>query len=282
MIQRHIPRQRYMGRGIRELFQNVIQPTRRVMAGIKNLSIPSPVTSTWKAIQKTAAKITNIGYPIIYVQYLWDWYWGLWDWIKETGYTSPELESELALFMESLESGPHSERNKTILTKILDMNKRYQQLNETPAQSAFNRILKVTTLNVMRNPNISGEQLAKAELALARLWKAYHGSPADHINPDSVESEFSITEPVPLTTRFTQATALPSTVLSSIPFINDPPGKYQPSYEPVVYPRFEEWYRDSHGRKTSAARQSQRSTRAGISKLGRRKRGARRRIRAKY
>lgn len=133
------------------------------------LGIPNPLPII-------GALATAVGQPIMYIRQIWDAFTSTWETIKEAAYNLPDLEIELALFIEQSEGGAQADLKKQILYQILDMNRRYLQLNTTAAKRAFNQIIHITTINSIRNPRKASEYLAKAELDLAKLFRAYLGS----------------------------------------------------------------------------------------------------------
>lgn len=172
----------------------------------------------------------------------------------------PPLENELALFIEQSKAGPTADRNKAILARILDMNRRYYKLNETPAQAAFNRITHIVALNSMRAPTKAQEYLAQAELDLARLWRAqYSGDPLEQDDwaitraakkvwsaiageptddqraaaaADDLAHERAVIEPYSITETYAREMSRPTALLRQVAFPADP--RFLPAYEKVV------------------------------------------------
>lgn len=103
--------------------------------------------------------------------------------MRSTVFDLPPLEPEIQAFVANTRP-EHEPRNKQILTKILDINRRYQPLNTTPAQAAFNRVLHTTALNAMRNPDKAAQYLGEAEITLAKLYRDYLGSRSSLTNQE--------------------------------------------------------------------------------------------------
>jgi hypothetical protein len=151
--------------------------------------------------------------------------------ISENLYGLPPIEPELVQFLSELESPNIEKRNKAILTKLLEMNTRYLSLNTTPAKDAYNKIMHITTLNVLRNPERAPEYLGQAEITNAKLLKEYLGSESNHsergwlnYNPlyttaDAIllKSGITLEEPTSLSAIARDVDKLPSSLLYKIP-----------------------------------------------------------------
>jgi hypothetical protein len=74
------------------------------------------------------------------------------------------------------QTGPNQELYKSIVARLVDVNRRYIQLNTTPAKRAFNRIIHITAINSIRDPPKAMQHIAKAETDLGQLYQIYLGS----------------------------------------------------------------------------------------------------------
>lgn len=235
------------------------------------------IVDTLKYIGKASGKFWNplktlmtatyaIAQPWVYTKtILADWL-DLVKWASQYGRDLPDIAPELSLFIEQSESGPSTirPRNKAILARLVDMNKRYLQLNTTPAKDAYNRVMAVTVLNTVRNPDKAADYMASAEMDLATLFREYLGGsrseqPAplmppvaslsynigkavyDYVRPThatTVYNKYSVTEPHDITRRYEREDALPSSVVSRVPFPDaQTSGQYLPTYAKHEYER---------------------------------------------
>jgi hypothetical protein len=140
----------------------------RAVKGLKNLS---PTRAVGQLLTTTQA--------FVYGQAAYRGFMEMIAGLRSYGNELPDLAPELSLFLQESEKGPNMERNKAIMARILDMNRRYLQLNTTEGKYNFNRIMHTTVLNVTRNPDKAGDYLARAEMDLAKLFRAYLGSPEE-------------------------------------------------------------------------------------------------------
>ena len=163
----------------------------------------------------------------------------------------PDLRPELDLFIaRSQTTGPHQDLYKQILYKLLDMNRRYLQLNTVPgAKRQFTRIMHVTALNSIRDPQKAMEYLGHAELDLAKLYQDHLGSPRDlskrtwaewadetFVKPD-VSSKYRLEYLGNTRARAAADANLPTAILYDTPFPDaDVSGRYVPPYLKAPHP----------------------------------------------
>src|SRR5678809_844391 len=210
----------------------------------------------WNPVKTGLSSLINASLPLVATQSLLSQWLDLIKWARNYGKDLPDLEPELNLFIEQSEEGPTSQRNKAILAKLLDMNRRYLQLNTTKAKDAFNRVMAVTTLNSIRNPTKATDYIAAAELDLAILFREYlgsksdsevaaeqqewwpsralkyaYGSIVDNSTAANVAHRYDVREPYSITERYNKEEQLPSTTLYKIPFPDaKTSGQYVPEY----------------------------------------------------
>lgn len=167
----------------------------------------------------------------------------------------PPIQNELNLFISMADQpGGQQDLYKQIIYKLVDMNRRYLQLNTTKAKNAFNRIMHVTTLNSVRKPTKAMEHIARAELDLGRLWQAYLGSDRGkpeltsrredtydlsslkQVEHSDVASKYYIEHPINIAAKAAAESHLPSSVLYNIPFPDYKySGRFVPGYEKQEY-----------------------------------------------
>lgn len=168
--------------------QLLLEHNRRKRGGsLRDYIMKAPGT-IWSMTKGLASLTKNMGTtvmkysaPYVYMKSaLHDWL-DLINWARNYGKDLPDLAPELSLFIEQSESGPSTTqtRNKAIIARLVDMNKRYLQLNTTPAKDAFNRVMATTTLNSIRNPSKASDYIAEAELDLGTLFRDILGSSQD-------------------------------------------------------------------------------------------------------
>lgn len=132
-----------------------------------------------KALTKVGQMAYGVTLPISGLLNIADLAKGIASDVTSIGESLPEIEPELNLFVSQAEdtTNPNHRRNQQILTRLSDLVRRYITLNETPAQEAFNRIIHVTAINVVRDPQEASSHLAKAELDLGKLNRRFRSSP---------------------------------------------------------------------------------------------------------
>lgn len=234
-------------------------------------SMANPRTGIVPGLLATAY---NVSAPWTYMKALFQDWLGLINWARAYGKELPDIKPELSLFIESSETGPSmiQTRNKAIITKLVDLNKRYLQLNTTPVKDTYNRIMATTVLNSIRAPDKASDYIAEAELDLGKLfrdtlgsnkdskepisWKRYIATlPAiagkalynrfepqavhDYFNPTlaaQVYDKYSVVEPHNIVTKHDREASLPSSIIGRVGFPDEQTsGRYVPQYEKQQY-----------------------------------------------
>lgn len=232
-----------------------------------------------QSIAGTAESLYKISTPWVYMKSLFGDWIDIINWARAYGKELPDITPELNLFIEQSENGTTSVqmRNKAIITRLVDMNRRYLQLNTTPAKDAFNRVMATTTINSIRAPDKASEYIAEAELDLGSLfrdtlgsnkdsnvenppisWKRYIATlpyqtktaltnfitpqvVSDWWNPPlttKIHDKYTVIEPHDITKKYYRESSLPSSILHRVPFPDElVSGRYVPQYEHPKYPQ---------------------------------------------